>query len=54
VNNNEQPLRQRLRGTKVRKGEVLRDSRGRTVDNAYVDRAVKDALVKAAERPRKK
>ena len=36
--------RPRLRGTSIRKDEVLRDSRGRIVDDAYVERAVEDAL----------
>jgi hypothetical protein len=50
VSNNEQPRRwRRLRGTKVRKGEILRDSRGRVIDDAYVEGAVADALSKVTK-----
>lgn len=44
--------RRRLRGSKVRKGEVLRNSLGRVIDVAYVEGAVADALSALAKRPR--
>jgi len=38
-----------VRGTKFGKGEILLDSRGRVVDDAYVESAVEDALSEVAE-----
>jgi len=54
VSNDEEPQgrRRRLRGTRVPKDEILRDSRGRLIDDAYVDQAVEDALVKVAKERR--
>jgi hypothetical protein len=44
--------RSRNRGTAVGRGEVLRDSRSRVVDDEYVDRAVDDALAQVRGRGR--
>lgn len=51
-NNQQRPRRRRVRGTKVRKDEILRDSRGRVIDEVYVDGAVADALSKVRRSPR--
>lgn len=51
MSNDEEPQgrRRRLRGTRVPKDEILRDSHGRLIDDAYVDQAVEDALAKVVK-----
>lgn len=50
MSNDERPQRRRrVRGTKVGKDEILRDSGGRIIDDPYVGEAVEDALAKVAK-----